>query len=80
MMRLISGLRVITGFMSMVRSAQSCSCFMIRLRTANSCLTCRGCRVQVIDVDEASAGEALAMMTRTAEGLRPNDSTQVPAV
>ena len=28
-------------------------------------------------MDEATVGEALAMMTQTAEGLRPNNSTQV---
>jgi hypothetical protein len=35
------------------------------------------CIAQVMDVDEATVGEALAMMTRTAEGLRPNNGTQV---
>ncbi len=34
---------------------------------------------QVMDVDEAAVGETLAMMTRTAEGLRANGGTQVRA-
>ena len=32
---------------------------------------------QVLDVDETAVGETLAMMTRTADGLRANNGTQV---